>query len=114
MLAYLVRRLLLIVPTLFGIMVINFAVIQFAPGGPVEQMIAQIQGTAADATGRIGGSGSDFAQAPDPLTLNSGVTGKYRGAQGLDPRFIEEIEKQFGFDKPPVERFLLMMGNFLT
>ena len=115
MLAYIIRRLLLIVPTLFGIMVINFVVIQFAPGGPVEQMIAQIQGTATSATSRFsgGGEGGDFERAADPTSQAGGTTSKYRGAQGLDPEFIEELERMFGFDKPAHERFLLMLGNYL-
>ncbi|MBM3511578.1 MAG: microcin ABC transporter permease, partial [Alphaproteobacteria bacterium] len=101
MFAYIVRRLLLIVPTLVGIMVINFAIVQVAPGGPVEQLIAQITGTAIEATARIGGAaggevggqrqqaqaGSD-AQAPS----------KYRGARGLEPEFIKELERLYGFD----------------
>jgi microcin C transport system permease protein len=118
MLAYLVRRLALIVPTLLGIMVLNFAIIQVAPGGPVEQMIAQIRGEAVDATARIGGSGAGDAggQALADRQLNAGDGGasRYRGAQGLDPAFIKELERQFGFDKPIHERFFLMMGNFLT
>ncbi len=116
MLAYIIRRLLLIIPTLFGIMVINFVVVQFAPGGPVEQVIAQIQGIGGSATDRISGGGGDVApQLQDSSMLGGGgESSRYRGAQGLDPRFIAEIERQFGFDKPPVERFLLMMGNFLT
>lgn len=118
MLAYILRRLLLIIPTLIGIMVVNFAIVQFAPGGPVEQMIAQIEGRAGDAAGRISGntgseistsqSGSGGAGGPD-----SGG-GNYRGSQGLDPEFVAEIEMMFGFDKPAHERFLLMMGNYLT
>ena len=115
MLAYIIRRLLLIIPTLFGIMVVNFVIVQFAPGGPVEQMIAQIQGTSTDATSRISGSGGDFNRAPDSSQLGgSAATSKYRGAQGLDPKFIAEIEKQFGFDKPPLERFTMMMRDYLT
>jgi microcin C transport system permease protein len=115
MLAYIIRRLLLIIPTLFGIMVVNFVIVQFAPGGPVEQMIAQIQGTATDATSRISGGGGDFNRAPDSSQLGgSAATSKYRGAQGLDPKFIAEIEKQFGFDKPPLERFTMMMRDYLT
>ncbi|MGK9235521.1 microcin C ABC transporter permease YejB [Inquilinus limosus] len=115
MLAYIIRRLLLIIPTLFGIMVVNFVIVQFAPGGPVEQMIAQIQGTAADAMGRVSGAGSDFGGAANNAQLGGNTaTSKYRGAQGLDPRFIAEIEKQFGFDKPPLERFYLMMRDYLS
>ena len=116
MLAYIVRRLLLIIPTLFGIMVINFAVIQFAPGGPVEQIIAQITGTAVEAAARVGGTagGAETGAAGRAAGPGAGdVTSRYRGAQGLDPEFIKQIEKQFGFDKPAHERFLLMMGNYL-
>ncbi|MGP1395139.1 MAG: microcin C ABC transporter permease YejB [Inquilinaceae bacterium] len=112
--AYILRRLLLIVPTLFGIMVLNFVVIQFAPGGPVEQMLARVQGTATEATARFSGSASgDFEQGTTTSTLDADATSRYRGAQGLDPEFIAEIERMFGFDKPPLERFLLMMGNYV-
>jgi microcin C transport system permease protein len=116
MLAYIIRRLLLIIPTLLGIMVVNFVIVQFAPGGPVEQMIAQIQGTATDATSRIsGGGGDNLNRGTDSSQLGGGgAASKYRGAQGLDPKFIAEIEKQFGFDKPPLERFGLMMRDYLT
>ena len=115
MLAYIIRRLMLIVPTLLGIMVINFVVIQFAPGGPVEQLIAEIQGTATSATERFTGGGGDFEQTADPTALESAgsTESKYRGAQGLDPAFIAEIERQFGFDKPAHERFLLMIYNYV-
>ena len=118
MLAYIIRRLLLIIPTLFGIMVINFFIIQFAPGGPVEQLIAELQGTATEATARIaGGGGGDFQQAAEAQTdRGSGpaTTSTYRGAQGLPPQLIAEIERQFGFDRPIHERFFIMMGNFLV
>lgn len=117
MLAYIIRRLLLIIPTLFGIMVINFFIIQFAPGGPVEQLIAELQGTATEATARIsGGGGGDFQQAAESQTDRGSATtsSTYRGAQGLPPQLIAEIEQQFGFDRPIGERFILMMGNFLV
>lgn len=114
MLAYIIRRLLLIIPTLLGIMVINFAVIQFAPGGPVEVVIARFQGTAVDATARISGQGGELQQAGREDRQQGGSGSRYRGAQGIDPEIIKEIERQFGFDKPPVERFFLMMGKFLT
>ena len=115
MAAYIIRRLLLIIPTLFGIMVINFAVVQIAPGGPVEQLIAQIQGTAVDATARFsGGSGGETAAGG---ARQSGgqrdITSKYRGAQGLDPEFVKEIERLYGFDKPVHERFLQMMTQYI-
>jgi microcin C transport system permease protein len=114
MLAYIVRRLLLIVPTLFGIMVLNFLIIQLAPGGPVEQMIARMQGFGVGATERIAGGGSDAGQAREQMSqATNATTSRYRGAQGLDPEFIAEIEKQFGFDKPLHQRFFLMIGNYL-
>ena len=117
MLAYIVRRLLLIIPTLFGIMVINFVVVQVAPGGPVEQLIAQISGTAVDPTARIGGASGSEVQSNQRLQAQAGsgssITSKYRGARGLDPEFIKEIEKLYGFDKPAHERFLMMMGNYI-
>jgi len=114
MTAYIVRRLALMIPTLFGIMLISFIIIQFAPGGPVERIIAQLNGTNVDATSRIGGSSTgDFSRTAQPGGDN-GVNSRYRGARGLDPELIKSLEKQFGFDKPPVERFLLMMKNYLT
>ena len=116
MLAYIVRRLLLIIPTLLGIILLNFAIVQFAPGGPVEQMIAQIQGTAVDATSRVsGGLGDGGGAGTDQLRgdTTSSFESKYRGARGLPPEFIEELEKLVGFDKPPHERFFLMVKNYL-
>src|ERR687896_354175 len=110
MLAYIIRRVLLIVPTLFGIMVINFVIIQAAPGGPVEQVLAELQqvgGAAAERVTRAGGDFAGTASAP-------GESGPYRGARGLDPQFIKELERRFGFDKPAHERFLLMMKNYVT
>jgi microcin C transport system permease protein len=114
--AYIVKRLLLMIPTLIGIMLMTFAVIQFVPGGPIERVIAQIQGTAVDPTARFGGqSGGEVGRAPEPGAVgNNSIAVKYRGAQGLDPEFIKKLEVQFGFDKPTHERFLLMMKNYLT
>lgn len=114
--AYVLRRLILMVPTLIGIMLVSFIIIQFAPGGPVERVIAQLQGIDVSATARIGGSsGGDMgSQTSGGDAASSDITSKYRGAQGLDPEFIAELERQFGFDKPPVERFLLMMRNYIT
>jgi microcin C transport system permease protein len=115
--AYILRRLLLVIPTLFGILVINFAVIQFAPGGPVEQMIAEIRGTAVSATERITGGQGETVRAPDQATLGSQGSGTgdsaYRGARGLDPAIVKEIEKMFGFDKPPLTRFVEMVSGYL-
>ena len=104
MAAYILRRLLLIVPTLIGILLVNFILVQFMPGGPVEQVIARLESDAS-ATGRITGGGSE---------TGGGAQGDYRGAQGLPPEFIADLERQFGFDKPPAERFLLMLKNYLT
>ena len=116
MAAYILKRLLLIIPTMFGIMLISFTIIQFAPGGPIEQVIAQVTGTGVDATSRIGGTeGGDFAGSggANQGDTQSSVSSKYRGAQGLDPEFIKELERQFGFDKPVYERFGLMLWNYL-
>ena len=117
MLNYIIKRLLLIVPTLLGIMTVSFIIIQFAPGGPVERIIAQLTGTDVAATARIGGTqGGDFGAGAGAQSASGGsqssVTSKYRGAQGLDPEFIKQLEKQFGFDKPAHERFLLMIWNY--
>lgn len=113
--AYILRRLLLMIPTILGIMAISFAVIQFAPGGPVEQVISQLTGQGGDATDRISGGGGDFGGDDIGSSLESGggASSKYRGAQGLDPEFLADLERQFGFDKPPLERFGLMVWNYL-
>jgi len=110
--AYIIRRLLLMIPTLFGIMLINFLIIQTAPGGPVEQAIAQITGEGADITGRITQSGRGETLAPK--TLQGSAPSRYRGAQGLDPEFIEELEQRFGFDKPMHERFFHMVKSYIV
>ncbi|HLB97198.1 MAG TPA: microcin ABC transporter permease, partial [Acetobacteraceae bacterium] len=101
MAAYLFRRLLLVIPTLFGIIAINFAVIQLAPGGPVDQMIAELRGH-GDMSSRMTGTSSDMGSA-----------GSYRGARGLDPHLIADLNKMFGFDKPPLTRFVDMVGGYL-
>ncbi|MEI8145043.1 MAG: microcin C ABC transporter permease YejB [Alphaproteobacteria bacterium] len=111
MLAYILRRLLLMIPTLFGIMLVSFVVIQFAPGGPVERVIAQLTGNDVSATQRVSGGGADAAQAAGANAADAAAKG-YRGAQGLDPQFIAQLEKQFGFDKPAHERFGLMIWNY--
>ena len=110
--AYLIKRLLLIIPTLFGIMLINFAIVQFVPGGPVEQLIAQMTGTAVESTARFSGSNEGEALEFDTSTGSSSNT--YRGSQGLDPEIIKEIEKMYGMDKPAIERFTKMMKDYLT
>jgi microcin C transport system permease protein len=105
MLAYIIRRLLLIIPTLFGIMLVNFVIVQAAPGGPIDQVIAELRGGPGGALARIAGS-------------NTGDTGggasQNRSARGLDPQLIKDLEHQFGFDRPAGERFLLMMKNYIT
>jgi microcin C transport system permease protein len=102
--AYVLRRLLLMVPTLVGILLVNFVLVQFMPGGPVEQVIARLQDDAS-ATSRIAGAGQE---------AGGGGGSEYRGAEGLPPEFIADLERQFGFDKPPWQRFLLMVRNYLT
>jgi len=115
MFAYIIRRLLFVPPTLFVIILINFAVVQVLPGGPVEQMISQISGQAVDATGRVSGNtGSETGagESSNAGTTSGTVQSKYRGAQGLPPEFIKDLEKQFGLDKPAYERFWLMLKNY--
>ncbi|WP_207062133.1 microcin C ABC transporter permease YejB [Motiliproteus sp. SC1-56] len=108
--AYILRRLLLIIPTLLGILTINFLIVQAAPGGPVEQTLAQLEGLNTDATARMGSSiQSDVVQGGS----GSGE-GSYRGARGLDPQIVADIEKLYGFDKPAHERFLQMLKSYLV
>jgi microcin C transport system permease protein len=109
--AYIIRRLLLMIPTLLGIMLINFVIVQTAPGGPVEQAIAELTGQGADITSRVTQSGGSEVMAPAKTTVSS--ESRYRGAQGLDPEFIKQLEARFGFDKPMSERFIHMMKSYL-
>ena len=112
MFAYVLRRLLLIIPTLFGILLINFVITQAAPGGPVEQAIAKIQGL--DAGNRATGSTQgDVSSSQNISSSANNNQSNYRGAQGLDPQLIKDLEKQYGFDKPASERFWLMVTNYL-
>ncbi len=116
MLAYVARRVLLMIPTLLGIMLISFVIVQFAPGGPVERVLAQLQGNDASATSRIAGGAGDFTGQAGMQQPGGGAeagASKYRGAQGLDPAFIKQLEAQFGFDKPAPERFVTMLWNYL-
>jgi microcin C transport system permease protein len=105
LLAYIARRILLMVPTIFGIMLVSFVIVQFVPGGPVERAIAQLQGL--EEGGRLGGGAIGAASHMD-------ISSRYRGAQGLDPKFIKELEHQYGFDKPAPERFWLLVRNYAT
>jgi microcin C transport system permease protein len=107
MLAYAVRRILLIIPTLFAIILVNFLIVQAAPGGPVDQLIAQLKGSAGGTLARVSGGGGELAAAPTSTRLT-------RGARGLDPELIRQLQKLYGFDKPPAERFLIMMKNYLS
>jgi microcin C transport system permease protein len=110
---YILRRILLMIPTLFGIMLVSFVVVQFAPGGPIERIIAQLSGADTGGASRVSGPSSDFgARGQMRSGPASQISSKYRGAQGLDPEFIASLEKQFGFDKPAYERFLLMLWNY--
>src|ERR1700709_700856 len=111
--AYIARRILLMIPTLLGILFVSFVVVQFAPGGPVERVIAQLSGADTGGRSRISGSsGGDFGARTQMGASGDAVSSKYRGAQGLDPDFVKSLEKQFGFDKPAPERFALMLWNF--
>jgi microcin C transport system permease protein len=112
MLAYIARRLLLMIPTIFGIMLVSFVIIQFVPGGPVERMIAQLQGLDQGSTARFGGGGGQIGAGVAAHTGD--ISSRYRGAQGLDPQFIKELEKQYGFDKPAYERFLILVRDYST
>lgn len=103
--AYILRRLLLIIPTLVGMMVINFTLTQFVPGGPIEQIIAQVQGQGDVFEGIAGGG--------DAGASTAGSDSGYSGARGLPPEFIASLEKEFGFDKPPLQRFGIMMWNYM-
>src|ERR1700730_8427508 len=111
--AYILRRLLLMIPTLLGILFVSFVVIQFAPGGPVERIIAQLTGNDISATSRVSGGGSDIILPGGPGGAIDPVAFKYRGAQGPAHEFIKQLEAQFGFDKPAHERFFLMLWNFV-
>lgn len=115
MYAYILRRLLLMIPTLFGIMVLNFIIVQAAPGGPVERVIAELRGIGVEATARVGGTGGGEIGPPAARIQQQGGSsaGKYRGAQGIDPELIKELERMYGFDKPAHERFFQMIGNYI-
>jgi microcin C transport system permease protein len=107
MLAYILRRVLLIIPTLFAIILVNFVIVQAAPGGPVDQLIAELKGQAGGTLARVSGGGGELTRTPTSANNT-------RGARGLDPEFIKQIQKLYGFDKPPAERFWLMIRNYLS
>ena len=110
MAAYIFRRLLLVIPTLWAIITINFFIIQIAPGGPVEQAVAQLEGHSSGIMERFTGGGQEVVIAD---TGGEGNTG-YRGSRGLDPEVVLAIQKQFGFDKPLLERYVDMLVNYAT
>ncbi|MCD6269636.1 MAG: microcin C ABC transporter permease YejB [Deltaproteobacteria bacterium] len=112
MLIYILRRLLLIIPTLLGILTINFFIIQAAPGGPVEQMIARLESTGESATVRV--AGSERAELKQNVPRISSSNSNYRGAQGLDPELVKEIEKLYGFDQPLYKRYFKLVGDYLS
>jgi microcin C transport system permease protein len=111
--AYIVRRLLLMIPTIFAIMLVNFAVVQVVPGGPIERILARLDQTAVSATARAAGASGETLAGAQQRPSAGGATHTYRGAEGLDPEFIRQLEHQFGFDQPLWKRFLLMMGSYL-
>ncbi|NAW65352.1 microcin C ABC transporter permease YejB [Photobacterium halotolerans] len=113
MTAYIIRRLLLVIPTLWAIITINFFVIQIAPGGPVEQAVAQLEGHTSGIMERFTGGGQEVQQSEGSQQNGNGGTG-YRGSRGLDPEVVAEIRKQFGFDKPLWERYVDMLTNYIT
>lgn len=113
MASYILKRLLLMFPTLLGVLLISFIIIQFVPGGPVERMIAIMQGHDSSATSRFSGGGGNDSGAAS-MNSSVGQNSQYRGAQGLDPEFIKELERMYGFDKPAHERFFIMLKNYLT
>ncbi|HWE07578.1 MAG TPA: hypothetical protein VG274_12760, partial [Rhizomicrobium sp.] len=114
MLAYIARRLLLMIPTIFGVMLVSFAIVQFVPGGPVERAIAQLQGTDQGSTANFGGAGGGGIGAGATGQAGGDISSRYRGAQGLDPKFIKELEKQYGFDKPAWQRFWILVRDYST
>jgi microcin C transport system permease protein len=116
MLKYILKRFLLIFPTIFGVMVVNFAIIQAAPGGPVEQAIARLKGTDQGFNDRFTSAGKDFVGGNSSTSSqsNSGMDLKYRGAQGIEPEILKKIEQIYGFDKSPLERFWLMMLKLVS
>ena len=116
MTGYILRRLLLMIPTLLGILLINFVIVQAAPGGPVEQMVLKLTtpGAAGGGASRVSGPSTDFGGANVGSLQQSGAAASYRGAQGIDPDLLAEIKKQYGFDKPPAERFFAMLRSYLA
>ncbi len=113
MINYILRRIFLIIPTLLGILVVNFLIIQAAPGGPVEKVIAQIKGNEVSVTERFSSSGGEQTNTAQNKIQSNFNDSKYRGSQGIDPDLIKELEKQYGFDKPAYQRFFLMLKNYV-
>jgi microcin C transport system permease protein len=114
MFAYIVRRLLLILPTLFGIMLINFAIIQAAPGGPIDRLIAEMRGRGAAATERVGAGGGQSEAGGGQQGTRTGGEAQSRASRGLDPKLVEKLKKEFGLDRPLYQQFAVMMRKFVT
>jgi microcin C transport system permease protein len=114
MLAYIARRLLLVIPTLFGIMLANFLIVQAAPGGPVDLMISRLRGNVSQATARVGGTGASETAGGRVARAGASEEGATRASQGIDPDLVRQLEKQFGFDKPAWQRFVHMMRSYLV
>ncbi len=112
--AYIFRRILWLIPTFLGIIALNFFIIQSAPGGPVEQYLLKLEGKDSSHMQRLGGQGADVSQNTGQSTLGDGKDSFYKGARGLQPELIAEVEKMYGFDKPMGERFIIMLGDYLT
>src|SRR5271166_1376620 len=112
MLVYILRRLLLMIPTILGIMAVSFAIVQFVPGGPVERVIAQLQGADQSSTASFGGGGGKIGAGGSQAV--GVISSRYRCSPGLEPKFIKELEKQYSFNKPALERFWIIVRNYAT
>jgi microcin C transport system permease protein len=110
---YILNRIALMIPTVFGIMLVTFTIVQFAPGGPIERILARLSGADSSLASRIGGSGGDLAGSGQSQFSGSGGTSRYRGAQGIDPALLKQLERQFDLDKPAPERFVKMVWNYV-
>ncbi len=111
---YILRRLFLLIPTFFGIIALNFFIIQSAPGGPVEQYLLTLEGQGDAYMERIGGEGGDAGIEVEDVDQAANSSSPYKGSRGLSPDMIDAVEKMYGFDKPIGERFMLMLKNYLT
>ena len=111
--AYIIRRLLLMIPTIIAIVTLCFVIVQFVPGGPVERVIADLTGQSNGASERLSGGGDGLQANDSDLDIGKDFSSTYRGSRGLDPEFIEKIEKQFGLDQPVYVRYFKLLGDYL-